>query len=101
MDKKEKMDFLDTVIDWAVEEDGTKVDMWLGFAAEYLKMWGWNEKAIQDFLGWGEDGFNNDILHFETDISDLFDEVHYGSDRMSLDRLFRCHVKYRTLKKGG
>ncbi len=88
------------VIAWSSKGDPKDVDKWLHFCERYLKLWKWNKKAIQDFLDWGEmGGFNNKLLHVETDLNTFYGEVHYSSDRMSLDRLFRCHVAYRTLKR--
>jgi len=98
MDKLDKL--IEEVLEWSFEEDLFEVDKWLSFAEKYMKEWGWNDKAIKNFLDWGEHGFNNKLLHFETSIVSFYSEVEYCSDRMSLDRLFRCHVKYRTLKKG-
>ena len=90
---------IDEVIDWATAEDPNRVNEWLGFAKRYMKRWEWNDEAIKDFLEWGKYGFNNKLLHFETGLIAFYSEILYCSDRMSLDRLFRCHVAYRTLKK--
>ena len=94
-------DLMDEILEWSYEEDPNKVDQWLDFAEKYMKEWDWNDIAIKDFLNWGEYGFNNKLLHFETSIESFYLEVQYCSDRMSIDRLFRCHVKYRTLNKNG
>ena len=101
MNKKEKEYdiFIDEVIEWSTKKDHNKVSEWENIIKKYLSHWGWNKVAIKDFVEWGEYGFNNNLLHFETEVDDFYDEVDYASDRMSIDRLFRCHVKYRTLKE--
>lgn len=92
------MDMVDKVISWSGEADPKTVDKWLEFARWYMERWDWNEAAIKDWLEWGEHGFNNTLFHAKTDVGDFFAEVNYCSDRMSIDRLLRCHVAYRTLK---
>jgi hypothetical protein len=94
---KDSMALIDQVIKWASAADRSKVDEWLEFEAAYLKIWGWNDKAIACYKSWGKGGFNNDLLHFDTHLKDFYSEVNYASDRMSMDRLFRCHCKYQTL----
>lgn len=89
------MDYIDKVIEWSNSEGDLKE--WRHHLSYYLKQWGWNKKAINHFYAWGENGFNNKLLHIETDLDKFYREVHYCSDRMSLDRLFRCHVMFRTL----
>lgn len=100
LDKKNSKDKLHEIIQWASEEDPNSVDKWLDYCAYYLGLFGWNSKAIRDFLDMGEGGgFNYDLLHIKTAIKTFYGEVHYCSDRMSLERLLRCHIQYRTLEK--
>jgi len=93
------MDLINRVIDWASIADPARVKEWEGYEKEYLKEWGWNNRAISDFHSWGKDGFNNKLLHEKNSVEQFYDEVEYCSDRMSLDRLFRCHVMYRNMKR--
>ena len=101
MTKKEKHIFLNKVIVWANKEEPEKLSEWKKIVNTYLtKCWGWNAKAAKDFYLWGEGGgFNNKLLHVNSTIEDFYGEVHYCSDRMSLDRLFRCHVMFRTINR--
>jgi hypothetical protein len=92
-------DLIDRVIRWAEEADPKKVDRWRNFLYEYLKLGEWNEKAIEDFWMWGVCGFNDKRLHDEYTTEEFYSEVLYCSDRMNIDRLFRCHSRYRNLKK--
>ena len=92
-------DLIDEVIKWSNARTKGTEDQWVVYLARYLKQKGWDEIAIGDFVEWGEYvGFNNEILHMTTDLPEFWSEVNYCSDRMSLDRLFRCHVMYRTLE---
>ena len=99
MDKFKHSELVEDVLKWVEKKDPNQTDEWIGYAKRYMKRYGWNEKAISDFIDWGENGFNNDLLHFKTTIKEFYSEIMYCSDRMSLDRLFRCHCAYRTLKK--
>jgi hypothetical protein len=99
-DKRKLYDqLIDEVLEWSCLANPKNTSSWLKFAARYMKFWGWNQAAITDFLVWGKHGFNNDLFHKSTPIESFYGEVEYSSDRMSLDRLFRCHVKYQTLEK--
>ena len=69
---------------------------WERVCHSYLKCWGWNKQAREDFFDWGKYGFNNKDLHEDNTFQDFLAELHYCSDRMSLDRLFRCQVKFRN-----
>jgi hypothetical protein len=67
---------------------------WNSYLKFKLKTFGWNKKAINDFINWGKEGHNFKNLWFENgDISlqNFIGDVHYCSDRQSLDRLFRCN----------
>lgn len=98
--KKTKMKlWIDALILWSSKEKTEEQYLWLTFVKDYLEMKGWNKQAINDFVEWGEYGFNNKDLHKEYTKEEFYSEVMYCSDRMSLDRLFRCHVMFRNLKK--
>jgi len=99
LEEKKTLLLIDDLIDWAAKENPTEVDQWLKFCGKILISWGWDKSAIRDYLEWGKYGFNNEMLHFETQISEFYSEVLYCSDRMSMDRLFRCHSFYRNLVK--
>jgi hypothetical protein len=68
-----------------------------------LKEWGFNDIASNELFEWGNRGHNWDRLH-STEEEDKLSisecllqfsgEIYYCSDRMSLDRLFRCHWLY-------
>ena len=93
------MALIDAVIKWARKADTKKAKQWLGFARRYLVFSGWNDLAIEDWLDQGDGGFNNAALHTKYTVKQFYDEVHYCSDRMTLDRLFRCHVMFRNSKE--
>jgi hypothetical protein len=86
------------VAKWVGKEVPSDVDKWMEFATRYLKLWGWNKRARVKFLSMGDGGFNYKQLHLNTSVDDFYGEVRYCADRMSMDRLLRCHVQYRTLK---
>lgn len=65
------------------------------------KSFGFNRKARNEMFKWGSDGFNWNVLHPENSTNSkeyramFMSEVAYCSDRMTLDRLLRCHHLYR------
>lgn len=97
LNKKQYLRFIDKVCSWASKANKTDIDQWKLICNTYLKHNGWNLKARRDFFTWGEYGFNNEKLQDDATIDEFYAEVHYASDRMTLDRLFRCHVMYRNL----
>lgn len=76
---------------------------WEQLYKKQLFQWEFNGKATNDLFEWGENGHNWSKLH-TTDkedekfcinwLDDFLYELEYCSDRMSLDRLFRCHWLY-------
>jgi len=86
------------VIDWSEIETPNDIDKWLSFCKRYLENYEWNNRAINDFLEWGKYGYNNSKLYFEVSYEEFYNEVEYCSDRMTLDRLVRCHTYYWNLK---
>lgn len=65
-----------------------------------LRQWGYNMKSASDLYDWGVFGHNWEKLHPDENeqrmppdqcLDMFYGEVSYCSDRMSLDRLFRCH----------
>jgi len=99
--KKSMADFLDEVIDWASKADPDNIKRWELYLRRYLIDMGWDSKAIADFVNMGDGGFNYKLLHIETSVDGFYNDVHYCSDRMHMDRLLRCHIQYRTIVKGG
>lgn len=99
MEIKMEFDLVDEVIQWSCKADPEDINKWEEFVRSYLERWEWNDRAITDFINWGEDGFNNNNLHEMNSIERFYNEVEYASDRMSLDRLFRCHVMYRNIEE--
>lgn len=95
--EKKKMKLIDEVIEWANEAEISRLHLWKSYCALYLKSFGWNPRAIESFVDWGDGGFNNKLLHFSNSYKDFYSEVLYASDRMSMDRLFRCHSKWRNI----
>lgn len=67
------------------------------------KDYGFNKEARKVMYEWGEYGFNWEALHNEEGVNKdeymrrFMSEVNYCSDRMSLDRLLRCHHQYRCM----
>ena len=100
MTEEEFDDFIDEVEEWANKKDPDTVNKWEEYARKYMENWEWNDKSISDFIKWGKYGFNNKLLRKYNSFESFYNEVEYSSDRMSIDRLFRCHVKYITLFKG-
>ena len=99
MEIKMEFDLVDEVIQWSCKADPEDINKWEEFVRSYLERWEWNDRSITDFINWGEDGFNNNNLHEMNSIERFYNEVEYASDRMSLDRLFRCHVMYRNIEE--
>jgi len=100
-EEKSRSDFIDEVISWASKADPDFIRLWELYLRRYLIDMGWDSAAIADFVNMGEGGFNYKLLHIETSVEDFYDDVHYCSDRMHIDRLLRCHIQYRTIVKGG
>lgn len=86
-------ELVNEVIEWSSNYE-SDIDNWLKYCRKYLENYKWNEKAINDFIKWGKNGYNNKLLQFPITLLDVFDEINYCSDRMTLDRLFRCHTAY-------
>ena len=66
----------------------------------YFAAQGFDKKNIEILFQWGEYGHNWNKLHpsdaessrsQEEKLAELIAELHYCSDRMSMDRMFRCH----------
>lgn len=91
-------ELVNEVIEWSEKTNPNDIDRWLDYCKEYLENYEWNQKAIQDFLEWGKYGYNNQRLNFDVNYQEFYNEVEYCSDRMTLDRLFRCHTYYWNLK---
>lgn len=72
-----------------------------------LDSWHYPKSVKNDLWNWGEHGNNWDILHIENTkykdytkkqlIEEFSGDVFYCSDRMSLDRLLRCHWLYQQI----
>lgn len=90
-------DFIDEVIDWSNKRDRSALGKWKQICMGYLLLWDWNSKAAEDFFNWGEGGFNNTKLQVPNTFEEFYSEIHYCSDIMDLDRLFRCHMLYRNI----
>lgn len=101
---RNKKTFIDDVLAWAyrgLESNSfEEVDKWPDFVRLYLKRRKWGKTAIEDFIEMGNGGFNYSLLHIKTSLHDFYGEVEYCSDRMSMDRLLRCHIQYQTLDRG-
>ena len=81
-----------------------------------VNCWGWNEITANDIFDWGSGGHNWKLLWFPGDedkenpknqfltefvnkdskelLKNFLYELNYCSDRMSMDRLFRCHWEF-------
>ena len=71
--------------------------------------WKFNKTILNDLYEWGSNGYNWTRLHsnkydyydtIKKYISKFSGELEYCSDRMSIDRLFRCHWEYNNLLEG-
>lgn len=70
---------------------------------------GFDKKSTKILFEWGNGGYNWEQLHFDktkyksysfSQLINLLDsEATYCSDRMSLDRLFRCHWIFNEIKR--
>lgn len=113
----EKKDIVDEFIDFAdyikeVIESNDKIEFnsilkiknrWEQLYKKQLIQWEFNKKATNDLFEWGENGHNWSKLHTTDEedkkscinwLDDFSYELDYCCDRMSLDRLFRCHWLY-------
>lgn len=68
---------------------------------QYLTGYGWEPEARKQFIAMGDGGFCYSLLHIETTVDGFYNDVHYCSDRMHIDRLLRCHIQYRTITTKG
>ena len=71
-----------------------------------LKKWGFSNKSIRRLFEWGKYGHNWEKLWATEDeenrtlphlIEDFAYEIWYCSDRMGIDRLFRCHWQFNMI----
>lgn len=100
---KEIKDGADYLIDLSeeIEKDlitlNSIVKRWDKYMEYYLKKRNFNNSAISTMIDWGRDGGHNWVLlHWEEKYYKIYlkkfaREIHYCSDRMSMDRLLRCH----------
>ena len=95
--EKSRSDFIDEVISWSSEANPDSIRTWESILRRYLIDMGWDNAAIADFVNMGDGGFNYGLLHIETFVGGFYLDVHYCSDKMSMDRLLRCHIQYRTI----
>lgn len=96
------MDTADKLIRFSSNRKNIK--RWKNLFSEVLSNWGFEENAISKLFEWGaEYGHNWEKLHPSSEeesktseeiLDKFWGEVYYCSDRMSLDRLFRCHWLY-------
>lgn len=103
------MSIIDKLIHFSIHSKN--LHLWEGLFKEVLKNWGFDKNAQNTLFEWGNHGHNWTKLH-ENDseksmpanevLESFFAEVDYCSDRMSMDRLFRCHWLYNLyLRKTG
>ena len=76
---------------------------WKSLYILQLMYWGFSKKSAEHLFEWGSYGHNWEKLHpteedskktIEEITNRFYGEVAYCSDRMWLDRLFRCHWLY-------
>lgn len=99
MDNMAYGSFLDDVIEWSDNADPKDTKRWELVVIGYLDRFGWDVKAIEDFISIGEGGFDYPIFRIEASVKSFYNYVSYCSDRMNMDRLLRCHIQYRTIKE--
>ena len=99
-----KKDLVDDMITFASDE--LPITQWESLFKRQLSNWGFNKIAQDSLFRWGECGYNWKRLHLSEEeqrctkeqwLDIFYCEVFYCSDRMSLDRLFRCHWLYSNL----
>ncbi len=80
---------------------------WRSYFSGALYHWGWNKAAVHMLFDWGRGGHNWELLHWpETTtvaqrdqlLEEFASEVRYCSDRLSPDRLLRCHYLYNQIQ---
>lgn len=91
-------ELVNEVIKWSEIANPNDIDKWLDYCKTYLENYEWNSRAIKDFLEWGKYSYNNHRLDFPSSNESFYAEVEYCSDRMTMDRLVRCHTYYWNLK---
>ena len=79
---------------------------WKQIYIQFLIDYGFNKNSALMLFEWGDGGHNWLKLHSTSteDADTLYqrlehfeNEIHYCADRMSLDRLFRCHWQYNHM----
>lgn len=98
MTNQEYKKLIADVIDWAYKKDPEKVKKWEYFLNQYLIAKGWESEARKQFISMGSETDLAGFLGLETNSNNFYNDVHYCSDRMHIDRLFRLHIQYRTLR---
>ena len=89
---------MDDIEEYVLDRNIEDLNRWPIYVKEILSERGWNKKAINDFIAWGDDGYNNNALHSPSTPDEFYSELSYSSDRMSLDSLFRCHVLWQNIQ---
>ena len=96
-----------TLSDIAYEMQNAKVKdipvLWKEYHSKALSRLGFNKQSREQLFSWGENGHNWKKLHIGNSSyagkdnirkllrEDFLEDVLYIFDRISLDRLFRCH----------
>jgi len=90
-------------------EDHGDLAQWEMLFKSVLLNWGFNAIACNALFEQGREGYNWVKLHqsdaernLSVDVRKLqfWQEVYYASDRMSIDRLMRCHWLYNAITWG-
>lgn len=73
------------------------ISTWHSHMKTLLNRFGFDDLGAEQLVKWGAMGHNWSKLHWDSEkssieyLKDFAHELYYCSDRMSLDRLFRCH----------
>lgn len=95
------MDIVDKLCEFSSNRQD--IHLWESLFKEVLRKWGISKKSADLLFKWGEYGYNWEKLWENEEeknmtsskmLDKFYSEVEYCSDRMSYDRLFRCHWLY-------
>jgi len=86
--------------DWEVPDVELIHVCWKKVFYKTLDRWDWNDQTKDVLFEWGKYGYNWKHLHLTDEEENMsvrdayrnfYGEIDYIYDRMSVDRLFRCH----------
>lgn len=105
-DRIKKLDLVNFFIRFSKYE--YPISYWRALFIAQLVKWGFNKESAFILSTWGQHGHNwrdlwptDDIEETETSkvLEKFYSEVSYCSDRMGMDRLFRCHWLFNYYRR--